>query len=155
MKFNKVLIFVLCAVLGGLLQVWLTMLFLAQSGSIMKMAKMFEDGSLFFFSMSLLFGSVYTLFDKPNVPKMGAPTILTFLMFFFVAVPAISSYSIDMYNMVTEEKHKVPDHYYFLTQIICASLSTLYAVYIVHHTEGLSPADLAHFSPPTKENQGV
>lgn len=128
---------VLLTVGGGLLQLWVTLILLAELDSL-KVTTLLGDGGVFFFSTSLIYTSILTFLSKKEfkigtlsfnltVPLVASVTLYTVIVYAVcqvkACVPSAAAETDGMMRTLPFADHWVP-------QIICGSAAIVYAVYV-------------------------
>ncbi|WP_159351500.1 hypothetical protein [Roseomonas harenae] len=131
---HRLLVFSTLIVVGGLIQLWITVAVLLVDGSVsIDMGLIVADGSLFFYSMSLLCGSIYTMLDTPKLPKEGYHIFLSIVVGFFTVIGVIV-YGVDVDHYLRHKEHRYPATRYLIIQTVCSLVTIFYAIYVIAFT---------------------
>jgi hypothetical protein len=125
--------FVLLTIIGGLLQLWVVCILIAMKGDlVLDFTKILSDGSLFFFSTSMVYSSWFSLSSTRQQHTTQTPSfVMTIFSVGLVTVLSLVAYSISAYeNIRGSDSPPFPANNYLFAQIVCAIISVIYTFYV-------------------------
>lgn len=137
---GKILTFLLVTVVLSLIQIWALGLILWSSNKPVEVKTLLGDGGVFFFALTLIAISGFTLADKVGSMKKGTADLnITGCAVLFCCLPSILLYaSVTSQNISQNPPTANPFGDKWPVQIICALLAVAYAFYAEMRTGSLT-----------------
>lgn len=125
---GKLISYLLLTIGGGLLQLWVLSLILVNQGKEVTLEKLLGDGGLLFFSTSLLSTSFLALLEVKSLKLGTAPLNISVALGLPITIATVVLYTSCLKDISCPPALPLRDH--VLEQIICASGSLIYALYV-------------------------
>lgn len=137
---GKIVTFLLVTVVLSLIQVWALGLILWATNKSVEIKSLLGDGGVFFFALTLVAISGFTLADKAGAMKKGSADLnITGLAILFCSVPSILLYaSVTSQNLSQVPPSANPFGEKWPVQVVCALLAVSYAFYAEMRTGSLT-----------------
>jgi hypothetical protein len=156
MSYPRLAIFLTLTIVGSLLQIWVVMILKGMTGREINFVELFSDGSLFFFSTTLVFGSWFSLLvsDKDQTSQspwvaisiicVGLVTVVSVVLYSFAETQALQT----MMNVMPRQMGAAPaqtaglaapptlqarqfsGELYLSMQLGCAVVALVYTFYV-------------------------
>jgi hypothetical protein len=159
MSYPRLAIFLALTIVGSLLQIWVVIIIRGMMGRGIDFVEVFSDGSLFFFSTTLVFGSWFSLLvserdqtsQSPSVAIsiicVGLVTVLSIAMYSFAEtqalqakVNALQAQIVAMHaqqggpsaplTLPQSQASQFSGALYFSAQLACAVVAVIYTFYV-------------------------
>jgi hypothetical protein len=136
-------------VVGGLYQVWLLLGFSYLAGIDLELEEEFRDGSLFFYSISLIFGVGITWFGLADRSLTDQKINTVFFTFGgMLMVFATVLYVVETLSMKKFHGHMWSNHAYFVAQLITSFVAIVVSVAATVYYE-TKHSTKSYFDPTT------
>jgi hypothetical protein len=130
MSIGRFLSYFILVIIGGLIQFWVLLLVFKMQGQEIKIELLLKDGSLFFFSTSLAYSSLYTLIVKHPLKLGGAPLNISLLAIGIISVTSLVVYATINNHKIQTYLFPIDSFQVIQSQVFVVIASLVYSLYV-------------------------